>query len=110
MNENEDVHEADKDGPKRVVIPRTYRLGDRGRDPLVDFFLALARFSLMFAQVVSVVSCIGILVLGIYQLSVGIDRGHGMLILSALVATPVAFLYQFAMLVVFVRVAKVKSR
>jgi len=109
MNENDGVHEADKDRPEQLVIPKAYGLGRPRRDLLLDFFSNLARFSLVFAQVVSVLSCIAILVLGIFQLCVGIEKEHGVLILSALVGTPVAFLYQFALLVVFVRATKVKS-
>ena len=109
MNENEEVHEADEDRPEPLVTPTTYALRSPGRDLLLDFFSNLARFSLVFAQVVSVLSCIAILVFGIFQLCVGIEEGHEILILSALVGTPVAFLYQFAMLVVFSRATKAKS-
>lgn len=107
MNENRDVHEDKKGSPERPAVPRTYRLGDRGANPFLDFFMFLAQFSLVFAQVISVFSCVAILVFGGYQLCMGTLRHHGMLIL---IGTPVAFLYQFAMLVVFIRVAKANPR
>lgn len=85
-----------------------------GRDPFLDFISALASgrlaaVSLAIAEILSALDCLAIVLLGLFGFIVGCVRGDIVLILSSLIGTPVAFMLQFAVLVVFARVADLES-
>ena len=77
-----------------------------GRDPILDLLASgrLATVSLAIAEILSALDCLAIVVLGVYGCFVSYGRGDMLLALACLFGTPVAFMIQFAVLVVFARV------
>ena len=111
MNENEEVPETNEDKsvkPAKPVIPKGYKLGPRAREGWT--YGRLATVSLVVAKVSSFLGCLAILLIGFCEFCVGYASGDIMLVLLSLVGTPMAFMLQFAMLVVFLRVADLKSQ
>ena len=70
----------------------------------------LATVALAAAKIISAIGCFLILGSGLYHALVGYFRGEIVIVLFSLVGAVVAFLFQFAMFVVFARVADFERR
>ena len=113
MNENE---EARMRGEADATTPKGYGFSPaRNEREEWDILLSLAysgfaSFSLWLALIISAIGCVAILVFGLYECylaGAAIDRVR---MWCWLVGTPVAFVLQFAVFVVFARAVKTKAR
>ncbi|NQU25436.1 MAG: hypothetical protein HQ567_29475 [Candidatus Nealsonbacteria bacterium] len=91
--------------------PKQYKLGASRRSDLDSYLRNLARcrlaaMALLLAEIVTAIGCILIPCAGLYVLGSGLVAGDVATILYAAIVTPVAFMLEFAMLVVFARVAE----
>ena len=114
MNANEETRRAENDShvsPARAVTPKAYRLGASSQDFLHSVsYSGLAWFALGVAQLVSGLGCLAIPLAALYGVFSGIVLDDIALILYSVIGTPVAFVLQFAIFVVFTRVAELKRR
>ena len=112
MNANEEVHEAGNDKhvpPARTAIPKAYKLDSSSGDFLHSItYSSLAWFTLGIAQIISGIGCLAILLFGAYEIFLGMVNTDIVLILSSAIGTPVAFVLQFAVFLVFARVAELE--
>ena len=66
----------------------------------------LAAMALLVAELITLIGCVLIPCVGLYVLGSGLVAGDVATILYAAIVTPVAFMLEFAMFVIFARVAE----
>jgi hypothetical protein len=110
MVDNEEAHEDredEQDAHIPAVVEKSHAL-HRSSGSLRSTLLKskFAWFCLEIAQIVAAINCLAILCGGAYGLFTGIVDDNPWMILASFIGTPIAFILQLAMFIVFAKVSE----